>query len=179
MNDHVGVGTARGANFMMFQWSYSLVKRKLQHLQDAIFPITGERKISMEEKKVLHTMHDHALVDMNVPVFALVVNGKMVNEFETKESILTKKKICSRKPNKRIDPIFNIILHLLYFNSINTDKNQVILLWMASLIKVEDSTLTIDEDNVKGADPSETEGGGPARAGAKPHGFQQNDPLIN
>ena len=146
MNNHVGVGTARGANLMIFRIGFRLVKRKMKQLQDALFPITEKEKIMVEVNNVPPIMHDHALVNMNEPVFPFVENKNLMKVSLGKESIWAKKKRSSWKPNKRNDPIFMFILHLFYFNLFKTDKNLNIPQWMISLLEVEDLTSTIDED---------------------------------
>jgi hypothetical protein len=82
MNNNDDLGTARGSNFTMFRWSFSLAKRKLKDLQDTIFSTKRKERIPKEVNILLPTIHHHVLVDVNVPVVYLNENEKLIMEFQ-------------------------------------------------------------------------------------------------
>ena len=99
-------------------------------------------------------MENDYLFQMLLCMFLMINNVKLPEEIALEGIDVTKRKLCSWKPNEGIDHVFFIILYLL-LNLINTGKNKIILLWRTSLLMVEDQSLTVDEGTVKGSNTSE------------------------
>jgi hypothetical protein len=161
MEDYRGEGNARRAKFSIFQWICILSKNIFQYLLEQLLPMAKCKKqtIAVKDNKVVLNMEYSIMFQMNLCMFLIIDDGNFTKELAAERTDVTKKKSCSWKPNKRIEIVFFIILYLLYLNLITTAKNHIILRWMISLMEIEDTSSTTEEDIAKSTNPSERKGG--------------------
>ena len=155
----VGEGNARGAIFSIFRWICSLAKNILQYLKEpAIARAREEKQITPAKDNKVEPIMGHLINFEEILINYLMINNGKSSE-EPASTDLIKEKSCSWKPNKSTQrAIITVILHLLCFNLTKTDKNHVVLRWMISLMEIESTSSSIDEDIAKGTNPSEARG---------------------